>query len=265
MQLQTTTFVTLAALSLGAPTATLKPSTTVNQPAKRLSRPRMPLSSRLPRKTDVKANEELEQFQSELEQKFVEKRIEMLEETMADKASQSPFGTVGGTAPMGEFWDPASFTKEADVNSVKRYREAELTHGRVAMLGALGFLLQESFHPLFGGKIDGPAVYHFQEISKVAPNFWYPVFLAIAVAEVGRARYGWEDPTSGSLFGLRDGYEPGNLGFDPLGLYPKANDKASVDMKNKELNNGRLAMLGLSGMIVQELLNGKPILENLSQ
>jgi len=215
------------------------------------------------RKTDVKAETELEKFQAKLEQQFVEKRIEMLEETQADRAAQSPIGSIGGTAPMGEFWDPASFTREADTNSVKRYREAELTHGRVAMLGALGFLLQESFHPLFGGNIDGPAVYHFQEISRVAPNFWYPVFLAIAVAEVARARIGWEDPTSGSLFGLRDGYEPGNLGFDPLGMMPKNDEQASIDMKNKELNNGRLAMLGLSGMIVQELLNGKPILENL--
>merc|ERR1712224_800128 len=33
------------------------------------------------------------------------------------------------------------------------YREVELKHGRVAMLAALGFLVGEQYHPLFGGDI----------------------------------------------------------------------------------------------------------------
>ena len=35
------------------------------------------------------------------------------------------------------------------------YREAEVTHGRVAMLAALGFVVGEKFNPLFGGSITG--------------------------------------------------------------------------------------------------------------
>ena len=34
-------------------------------------------------------------------------------------------------------------------------------------------------------------------------------------------------------------------------------------MQTKELQNGRLAMLGAAGMLVQELVNGKGIMENL--
>eukprot|EP00466_Bigelowiella_natans_P012719 jgi/Bigna1/68615/fgenesh1_pg.6_\ len=168
-----------------------------------------------------------------------------------------------GTAPMGKFWDPAGFTKDLTPNQLRQYREAELTHGRVAMLGALGFLTQEAFHPLFGGNIDGPAVNHFEEITKIAPGFWYPVLLAIALAELGRARLGWQDPgAGGAMFSLRDGYEPGDLGFDPLGLKP-GNPAELASIKNKELNNGRLAMLALAGFMAQELVNGKPIIENL--
>ena len=48
-----------------------------------------------------------------------------------------------------------------------RYREAEVTHGRVAMLAVLGFLVSESFHPFFGGEIDGPAIYALGEVRKV--------------------------------------------------------------------------------------------------
>merc|ERR1712146_297651 len=135
--------------------------------------------------------------------------------------------------------------------------------GRVAMLGVLGFLTQEAFHPLFGGDIGGPAVKQFGAITRMAPTFWYPVLLAIAVAELGRARIGWQDPTSGgSMFSLRDGYEPGNLGFDPLNLKP-GNPTELANMKYKELNNGRLAMLALAGFMAQELVNGKPIVDNL--
>ncbi|GAB5364892.1 hypothetical protein AAMO2058_001009300 [Amorphochlora amoebiformis] len=168
-----------------------------------------------------------------------------------------------GTAPMGKFWDPAGFTKQVSDNQIRRYREAEITHGRLGMLGVLGFLTQESFHPLFGGNIDGPAISHFEKITEAAPTFWYPTLLAIAIAELGRARIGWQDPfDGGSMFALRDAYVPGDIGFDPLGLKP-TNPKDLENIQNKELNNGRLAMLALAGFMAQELVNGKPILENL--
>ena len=35
-----------------------------------------------------------------------------------------------------------------------RWREAELTHGRVGMLASAGFLVQENFHPLFSADGD---------------------------------------------------------------------------------------------------------------
>nr|DAA05890.1 TPA_inf: chloroplast protein precursor LI818;3 [Bigelowiella natans] len=174
------------------------------------------------------------------------------------KAAEDTLGP--GTAPLGKFWDPAGFTKGLSPNELKKYREAEITHGRVSMLGVLGFLTQEAFHPLFGGNIDGPAIKQFDEITRMAPTFWYPVLLAIAVAELGRARLGWQDPTSGgAMFSLRDEYEPGNIGFDPLNLKP-SNPTDLASIKNKELNNGRLAMLALAGFVAQELVNGKPIL-----
>ena len=35
------------------------------------------------------------------------------------------------------------------------YREAEITHGRVAMLASLGFVVGEAVNPLFNGAITG--------------------------------------------------------------------------------------------------------------
>jgi len=61
---------------------------------------------------------------------------------------------------------------------------------------------------------------------------------------------------------MKPGYVNGDLGFDPLGLGPKDEEGFAL-MQTKELNNGRLAMIGTAGMIVQELVNGKGIFENL--
>ena len=62
------------------------------------------------------------------------------------------------------------------------------------------------------------------------------------------------------MFALRDNYEPGSLNFDPLGMKP-TNKADMTNMQNKELNNGRLAMLGLAGMIAQELATNEKILQ----
>ena len=57
---------------------------------------------------------------------------------------------------------------------------------------------------------------------------------------------------------LRPGYVAGDLGFDPLGLKP-TNDKDLKNIATKELNNGRLAMIGIAGMVAQELVSGMKI------
>lgn len=136
-----------------------------------------------------------------------------------------------------------------------RYREAELTHGRVAMLASVGMLVGEKFNPLFDGAITGPAINQFQQVPE---NFWLPLTFVIAIAELYRARLGWKPPAGGDLFTCKDDYTPGSLGYDPLGLKPD-NETEFIEMQNKELNNGRLAMIGVAGMVVQELITQETV------
>jgi uncharacterized surface protein with fasciclin (FAS1) repeats len=169
-------------------------------------------------------------------------------------------GMAGISLPFGGGpFDPLGFTEGQTVAEIKRLRESELIHGRVCMLAAVGILVGEKFNPLFDGSITGLAIDHWQQ---VPAGFEGVVTLAIGIAEAGRANKGWVEPGNG-LFQLREGYAPGDLGFDPLGLLPTAAPVAK-EMATKELNNGRLAMLATAGMVMQELVTGKTIAEQMN-
>lgn len=83
---------------------------------------------------------------------------------------------------MGYF-DPFALAENKSDLQVKKYREAELKHGRLAMLAALGILVQEKFNPLFSQMITGPAIYHFQQADILFPKFWLVIGAFIAWIE----------------------------------------------------------------------------------
>lgn len=128
--------------------------------------------------------------------------------------------TIPGALPPVGLFDPLGLADKADENTLKRYREAELTHGRVAMLATVGFLVGERVAGstvLFDGKINGPAIDHFMQTDKL---FWLLLVIAIGGAEKYRAELGWVEPGEAPVDQpglLRADYIPGDLGFDPLG------------------------------------------------
>jgi hypothetical protein len=172
----------------------------------------------------------------------------------------------GVTEPLG-FWDPLGFCSDEKLTEgkLKFYREVELKHGRLGMLAALGIVVGENFHPLFGGDIDAPAYLAFQQTP--LETFWPIVVLGIAIPEiysvftfetVGATDSRGKPTPQGQPWAILAEHESGNLGFDPLGLKPT--DAAELkEMQTKELNNGRLAMIAAAGMIVQELATGNKL------
>jgi len=174
--------------------------------------------------------------------------------------SKPCYGLPGALAPLG-FFDPLGFSKSVELLGVKRFREAEIMHGRVAMMATVGYLIGESTPTITYGM----NVHHTianNQIPEVPGTVLFPFFLAINICEALRASRGWVEPGLGPLFTLRDNYYPGDIGFDPLGLKP-TDAKEFEKMQTKELSNGRLAMIAAAGMCVQEQINGKGILENL--
>ena len=160
------------------------------------------------------------------------------------------FNAVGGTELN---FDPAGFLEGKSELEVNRYREAELTHGRVGMLASLGFLVQEKFHPLFSGD-GGPAI---DQIPGLPVWLWAIMGGGIAAAESYRINQAFRELDGEKLkaeSALRPGYVPGQIGFDPLGLAPE--DPAEFKlMQEKELAHARLAMIAAAGFLAQEAVS----------
>merc|ERR1719454_2316859 len=169
------------------------------------------------------------------------------------KAGDFCYGLPGNIAPAGNF-DPANLLEGTSKDEVYRWREAELTHGRVGMLASAGFLVQENFHPLFSGD-GGPAI---EQIPGLPPAIWFVMTLGIGIAEAARIQKGWANPYEkpDNVQSLKESYYPGDLGFDPLGLKPTDPEELRL-MQTKELQNGRLGMLAAAGFMAQEAVTGQ--------
>lgn len=139
-----------------------------------------------------------------------------------------------------------------------------MTHGRIAMLASVGFLVGEAVQgstPICEGKLSGAALLQLGQL----PGIWKISFIVGAFAiETLRVRNVINNPTTCSKeeFGKYNLESiPGDLGFDPLGLKPEDPEEFAIS-QTKELQNGRLAMIAASGFLAQELADKKGIVDH---
>merc|ERR1712127_1157051 len=130
-----------------------------------------------------------------------------------------------------------------------RLREAELKHGRFAMLAVLGFLVQEKYTLPFFPKM-APVDAHDYFVQQGGGSqiiFWISfveIFGVVALFE--------------TLQGKR---EPGDFAFDPLGL---AKDEATLERyRVAEIKHSRLAMIAIGGFIHQYWVTKQTVFEQL--
>jgi len=151
-----------------------------------------------------------------------------------------PAAQVGAMPPLG-FFDPAGFCKKGDEKTFRNLRTAEIKHGRVAMMAALGGVVQHFVK--FPGFTEVPS--GLGAVNIVPGSYGFIALFGIAgVLEL-------------AIWTESDDKAPGNFG-DPLGL-----DQYNEDTRNRELNNGRFAMFAAIGIIAAELLTGKDAVEQL--
>lgn len=115
-------------------------------------------------------------------------------------------------------------------------REAELKHSRIAMVSVVAFPILEHYSSGLG--IDA-----FQQLPDLVQLGTVQLMF---VSEFTSMIRGWRNPLE-APFTLNDNYQPGDLGF---GIW----NSTMGDSMDKELNNGRLAMVAMLGMMAQELV-----------
>jgi len=144
-------------------------------------------------------------------------------------------------------FDPCGFAKRAP-EWVPWFREAELKHGRAAMLASLGFVVPEFFR-IPGEQFSFENVPTVIEAHDKLPDSMSQIFLWISLIE------SCSIPALAGLNNPAFDRAPGDFSFDPLGLYPTDPEKQK-EMQLAELKNGRLAMIAVGGMVAGASVTG---------
>jgi len=158
-----------------------------------------------------------------------------------------PAVQLGAMAPLGYF-DPLGFSKVGDKEGFRKLRSAEIKHGRVAMMAAVGAVFQHFVQ--FPGFENVPK--GLGALTTLPGQLGFAVLFAVSGAlEI----LVWKDS---------DDKEPGDFG-NPFSLEKNPQTGQAVpigdDPRNRELNNGRMAMFSILGIMVAELATGKDAIE----
>merc|ERR1719163_1997176 len=168
-------------------------------------------------------------------------------------------GDIGTTKPLG-VWDPLNLIG-GDAVKYRRWQEMEIKHGRFSMLAFTHVILTEA-------GVRWPGYLSFAEDIKfldmpggtwgswaALPNLaWVQIVLVVALLDNSIVA---QDPSK----------EPGDLGdgtyCQPGAVWVRYEDVpgfAGKEFKlNAERNNGRAAMMGITGCTIHEGLTGNPV------
>lgn len=197
-------------------------------------------------------------------------RISMINE---DRSQALPFDprppNLDGTLPGDVGFDPAGFSNSppkswligGEENSLKWYREAEIVHGRVAMLAVIGMLFPSFYHfpgnPVVGVPADAFAELNpYKALTTVPAEGLWQITLVIFGIELARIKRI-----------IRGDKEPGDLGLGQTGFNPfnfEYTEEEYFEKQVQEIKHGRLAMFAILGELLQAKVSGVGTVQQLA-
>lgn len=190
--------------------------------------------------------------------------------------------------PVIGFWDPLDladqdFWGQGNEATIGFLRQAEIKHGRVAMAGFVGYCLHANgIHfpwPTVGGGVDitttnPPEIWDALPAAAQFQIIWLVGFLEIwseLGGRVGNEPHYMRGGKPGKFNSFKDSSiklphpVPLDL-FDPFGFSKNKSEEAKKRGLLVELNNGRLAQIGLFGFFAESKVPGSvPVLSGLVQ
>jgi hypothetical protein len=182
--------------------------------------------------------------------------------------------------PVLGFFDPLglaeqSFWNTSPEETIGFLRESEVKHGRVAMFAFVGYIVHANgIHFPWAMELDGTP---FPSVSN-APEAWasiseaakLQIILFIGFLEVWREAMSEKHYMKGGKIGefppFDSKYIPGgalNL-YDPFGWRKNRSEEDKANGLVKEINNGRLAMIGILGFLSEAKTPGSvPLLSGI--
>jgi hypothetical protein len=154
---------------------------------------------------------------------------------------------LGAQAPLG-FFDPLGMVADGDQETFDRLRYVEIKHGRISMLGVVGYLVAEA-----GIRLPGDIDYSGLAFADVpngfaAFNTIQGAGIAQIVAFIGALELAvMKDITGGEFVGdfRNDAIDFGWDTFD---------EETKLSKRAIELNQGRAAQMGILALMVHEQL-----------
>ena len=170
----------------------------------------------------------------------------------------------GALPPLG-VWDPCGLSTDIADSQILWYRAAELKHGRVAMLACAGWMVQGSGIAVLPGFLSKADNLKFADLGNKPIDAWDAIPTAGKIQIVlscGLLEFHSEMGFDDKPHYTKGGPMPGNSNArwpwsgDPLGIMDTLDAEGQLARQNRELQNGRLAMIGAMGFSSAALIPG---------
>jgi len=180
------------------------------------------------------------------------------------------------------YYDPLqladrSFWEQSTEATIGFLRQAEIKHGRVAMAAFVGYCVQSNVQWPFAMTLDG-APFPSGDLSPEAQwdaipqeAKWQILAFVGALEILDECNCGDLEARPHYMRGGQPGKYPDfsalplNL-YDPFNINKKMSDEVKARRLNMEVNNGRLAMIGIFGFLAADAVPGSvPVLGDIAQ